>query len=95
MKVATALSGKQRSAALCSKPLYRRTIDSRSIAIYAELSHQLFFYMLNRLQIIDMFATYRLKDKILRNLFHYIDLKKILILRKRYKIKKKINKKCA
>lgn len=45
MKVATAMSGKKRSAAL-GKPLYRRIIDSRSIAIYVELSRQLFFYML-------------------------------------------------
>lgn len=58
MKVATAMSGKERSAAL-SRPLYRQTIDSRSIATYVELSRQLFFYSwLDRSQLIDLFAVY-------------------------------------
>lgn len=53
MKVATAMSGKERSAAL-SRPLYRRTIDSRTIAIYVELLRQLFFCKL-----IGSIASYR------------------------------------
>lgn len=54
MKVATAMSGKERSAAF-SRPLYRRTLDSRSLAIYVELLRQLFFY-----KFVGSIASYRI-----------------------------------